>query len=374
MASQAASSITNFLLTFEGLRRLELESYAVLAMMLLVAGATTGFVRYVIANPLLRRPSSESERIVVTLAAFSYFPAALLAMVAGVFSSETAPFLLLAVLVPTMGLHEGKRQAAIAGRREGEALLLDISWLSLLAAGLLLVRTSSPAGLALLWAGSAALSSVFVGSSPGRVSPHIVRLWYAETRSLAGEFAILRGSPLLAAALVAAVVEPVDFGAWSGTRSLLGPVTVLNVGMVGLGLTRLSALARSSRAQARRSGYMMSGALALVAVVAGCVAWLILTLDLMSFGGSSETMLEYVAPVSLFVLLAGLMQGLRVTFQALDGSNRSALVTQTKASGLVFAAMVGASPFGVPAVAWASAAAALISVLFWKATLGLVKD
>ncbi len=183
--------------------------------------------------------------------------------------------------MPVLLLHDTGRYTYLARRQQGNALVIDLTWVSIQAAtvtGLLLAGWRDGGALLVAWGlgatGGAALFLARTRLDPLRGRP---RQWVRETRHLSGWFTatalIGQSQAQLVAFLVAGLLRPT---AYAGLRLaqlvVLQPVQNFVQAMMGLLVPRFSRLAAASRVGAVRRDVRLMTA---VGAVCGAVVVLV---------------------------------------------------------------------------------------------------
>lgn len=225
---QGLSSASNLGVVIIAAHGLSASDFGRFSLILLIYAFALGPTRAVISLPALIFPEDADRRPWSVLGS-----ALVLDLWAGVFclalgavllltESDMGPaLLLLGALLPLLQLHDVARYLAIARAKPGGAILLDTTWLVLMAGAFILLWTSdrlSFFSFILAWGGTGALASaliLFQYGLPGRRDLTLGWLrerWDLSWRSLVGNVTSTGGA-LVGASLISLVSSPVAVAA-----------------------------------------------------------------------------------------------------------------------------------------------------------------
>jgi hypothetical protein len=171
------------------------------------------------------------------------------------------------VVLPGLLLQDAWRYVFFAMGRPFGAFLNDLVWAVVQMLGIWLlvhrgVTESSP--LLLAW-GASALVAALIGIAQAGFwpSPGATRGWLAENRTdstyLAAEFITVQGALQTSMLAIGAVGSLSTIGALQGARTLLGPTTVVGVGVVSFALPEFSKRTSMNVHARERAAYALSG-------------------------------------------------------------------------------------------------------------------
>jgi O-antigen/teichoic acid export membrane protein len=293
LVDQVISSGTNAALSFLIARSVSSADFGGFAVAFTVFSLVMGVSRAVSTSPLSVRFTSVPPEEFRRAAAAGVGTAFTLGIVSGlgcvvagavVGGAAGAALIALGVVLPGLLSQDAWRLVFFAEARPHAAALNDAAWAvtQLAAVGaLLLLHIESIGPLVLVWGLSAAAAAVMgLRQSGVRPRPREARSWLSRHRGLTGyllaEFVTVQGGQQAALLIIASVGSLEAIGALRGSQVLLGPATILAVGMYTFALPEFS----RRRASLSVRGWMR-GALALsLLVTLSAVAWGVLFLVL----------------------------------------------------------------------------------------------
>jgi O-antigen/teichoic acid export membrane protein len=190
-----------------------------------------------------------------------------------------ASLVAMGLVFPALLLQDAWRQVFFAEGRPAAAAVNDGVWaiVQFTAIGALIVRDVSTSWAMLLaWGGAAAVAAVLgiyqAGFSPATGQ---VRAWLVEHRDINGymsaEYLTVQGAQQ-ASTLLLGTLGAIDLvGALRGVQTLLGPTTILAVGIVSWAIPEFSRRRDMSAAARVRAAYALSGVIVAVGVVWGTI-------------------------------------------------------------------------------------------------------
>jgi O-antigen/teichoic acid export membrane protein len=170
------------------------------------------------------------------------------------------------ILFPGLLLQDAWRYVFFAQGRPSAAAANDVLWavVQLSAVFILIARdVASASAMLLAWGGAAAVAAV-VGIAQAGVwpAPERTREWLSEHREIFGfmslEFIVVQGSQQASLLLIGALSSIETVGALRGVQILLGPTTVLAVGIVSFAIPELSRRKDMTATTRLRAGYALS--------------------------------------------------------------------------------------------------------------------
>ncbi|WP_231861564.1 MULTISPECIES: hypothetical protein [Frankia] len=183
------------------------------------------------------------------------------------------------LVFPALLLQDAWRQVFFAEGRPAAAAANDGVWaiVQFAAIFLLIVRDVSTSWAMLLaWGGAAAVAAVIGIYQAGfRPATNQVRSWIAEHRDINGymsaEYLTVQGAQQ-ASTLLLGTLGAIDLvGALRGVQTLLGPTTILAVGIVSWAVPEFSRRKDMSAGERLRAAYALSGVIVAVGVIWGTI-------------------------------------------------------------------------------------------------------
>jgi O-antigen/teichoic acid export membrane protein len=160
IADQLLSAGQNFAVVSLAARRLDAVDFGYFALALTVCWALFGVNLALVTEPLLVRsglvPARGWPRLTGSAITFTTLTCAPLALACALAACVVphglrAGLLMVALILPVLGVFETVRTSALARLRQGIALLMDAAWVLLWIAALLLVHPTTSAGHLLIW-------------------------------------------------------------------------------------------------------------------------------------------------------------------------------------------------------------------------------
>ncbi|MCL9760879.1 hypothetical protein [Frankia sp. AiPa1] len=194
------------------------------------------------------------------------------------------------LVLPGLLLQDAWRYVFFATGRASSAFVNDVAWAVVQLLGILLLMhrgvTAAPP-LLLAWGASALVAALLGVVQAGFwPSPSATRAWFAENRTdaiyLAGEFLTVQGALQTSMLLIGVVGSLATIGALQGARTLLGPITVVGVGVVSFALPEFSRRTSMDARARERAAYALTGL-----VLAIGTAWSLIFLFLPDHYGES---------------------------------------------------------------------------------------
>ncbi|WP_261561995.1 hypothetical protein [Frankia tisae] len=284
LADQAVSSATNAAISFLIARQVSDVEYGAFGIAYTLFAIVIGLCRGATCLPLSMHysgstPSSfRSAASATTGSSFAFgigvgvvFVGVGLGVGGPVGSSLSA----MGFVLPGLLLQDAWRYVFFAMGRPFGAFLNDVVWAVVQVFGIWLlvhrgVTESSP--LVLAW-GAAALVAALIGVVQAGFwpSPGATRRWLAENRTdstyLAAEFITVQGALQTSMLAIGAVGSLSTIGALQGARTLLGPTTVVGVGVVSFALPELSKRTSMNARDRERAAYALSGLVVAIGAV-----------------------------------------------------------------------------------------------------------
>jgi O-antigen/teichoic acid export membrane protein len=383
LADQALSSVTNFALGVALARALLPADFGAFSIAFGVYTIALGITRALSTEPLSVRFSAaptvdrvEAVRVATGTALSVASLLAIFTLVCG-WAAEGALASALTALgwtMPGLLLQDAWRFAFFAMGRGRAALLNDLVWcavLLLLLALLLFAGEPTVFSLVLIWGASGTLAAI-VGLLQARIVPRIGHLpsWLRSHRDLIPRFTAEFGLTTLVAQCVVlgvgALAGLAQAGAIRAAEILLGPVTVVYLGISLAGLPEGVRALRVSRATLARACAWWSTGLALVALTVGTLAANVPDrFGKVVLGATWPLAQEVVFPLSVGMVGAGIIMGAGIGLRSLAAARLSLRARLLVAPLVLGAALGGAAAAGARGAAWGLAFGYMTGSFVW---------
>lgn len=382
---QGLSSITNFALSALVAREVEPVEFGAFTIGFIAYTLVMGVSRSISMEPLLMRFSNKPKtwksatRDATGSAVALGLAASCLAVAIGAASDGTfrTIFLALAVGLPGLILQDSWRFAFFAATRGRSAFLNDLIWALVLfpLLGLIIWKgASSVMFFTLAWGASASAAAVVGCAQAGFLpSPRAAMQWWRENWDIAsrllGEFVAMTGAAHLTLYAIGAVAGVSALGAIRGAQILLGPFSVL---LIGIGLVAVPEgvrLLEESVSKLRRAAISLAAILAGSAMLLGGMLSLIPSeIGTEVLGATWYSARRVVLPIAFYMAFWGVSMGALIGLRVLGNfsySLRARLIASSlSVSGALLGGLTG-DALGA-ASGWAIGLA-LGSVAWWKA-------
>jgi O-antigen/teichoic acid export membrane protein len=288
-------------------------------------------------------------------------------------------FVAIAASLPAMLLQDSLRFLAFAGGRGSVALISDTAWaiaLGFALAGLSVSGVSAAWLYVTAW-GASSIVGVAVAIAILKIwpRPRAAIHWWSSQRDLAlrylAEFTAQSGAGQISIYMIGAIAGVASAGALRGAQVLMGPITVLFLGITTFAVPEAVRRQRTSPRALRSLARMVSGTLGMVALV-WCAVLLSIPESIgsrllgASWKGSSATILG----VGLGTAAYGFATGAFVGLRAYAAAGRSLRIRMLFAPITLACAGIGATVDGARGGALGLAAAATLGVGIWWAQFG----
>jgi len=382
LLDQAVSSATNFALAFLILRSVSAEEFGGFTIafttfvLALAAGRSLAGTPLLIVHTETRNEKNVAGATGIALSlGLAVAPLMLIAglLVGGSIGQALVP---MAVITPGLLVQDAYRYVFLAEQTPRKALTNDLVWAALLIAGFLATTPFHELSvLILVWGVSGGLAAVF-GVKQRAIGPSLTDSvsWMSTHRWLSVPFLIeaglSNGSRWLANSVIGVFGTLALLGSINGADTLLGPMTVINLGMVAF------AIPEGVRALGGRQPRILGR----IGALGGFLATLSLAYSLVllripdSIGATifPETwgnLHPYILPVGVWVAANGASHAARAGLRIFAAPTFSLTAEAITASLTVLGAVVGVSQFEGPAVAYSLALAAWLGSIAWWTTL-----
>ena len=283
---QAVSSLTNFGLSYLVLRWYGLADFGVFTIAYISYSLALAFNRAVVCQPMVIRYSGvgrdEWRREAARATGAGALVGLCLGAVAAAVSILVRPglgsvLLALGAVLPALLFQDTWRFVLFAGAAPARALVIDSVWgvTQLTVIAWLVLRGDPPvATLVFVWGASAGVAglvaAVQAGAPPSLGS---ARRWFRDHRDLASHLALEvvlgRSARQVALVLVGAIAGLEALGALQGARTLFGPLNVLFLGVVPIGIAEGVRLSGAEPLRFRRAIRSLGAGLAACGLAVG---------------------------------------------------------------------------------------------------------
>src|SRR5262245_45051848 len=385
VADQAVSSLTNFAVSIYVARTLGATHFGAFSLAYVTYAFALNASRGLGTDPLMVRfsgtdlptwrravASCTGTATVVGLAAGTCVLAA--AAVLGGTAGDA--FLALGLTLPGLLLQDSWRYAFFALGRGSQAFLNDIIWAATLLPTLLLLRLIGHPTVfwcVIAWGAAAAVAAA-VGPLQARVIPSLsgISEWLSRHRDLGPRY-LAEGTASSAASQlrsygIGLILGLAAVGYVAAAATLMGPVTVLFLGMALVTIPEAARVLRRSPRHLSLFCLLVSGGLAAGALVWGVVLLVALPSGLGDWllGPIWRPTYPLVLPTMLFVIGQGIAGGAGTGLHALGAARRSLRVAVLGSVAFVVCALVGAIMGGaIGTVRGTAVATWLAALLSW---------
>jgi O-antigen/teichoic acid export membrane protein len=384
VADQAVSSLTNFAVVILVARSLGAVQFGAFSLAYVTYGFALNASRGLATEPLMIRFSgvdvpawrravanSTGTAAVVGLAA----GACALAAAALLSGTTRAAFLALGLTLPGLLVQDSWRYAFFTLGRGSQAFLNDLVWAGALLPALVLLRVTGRRDVfwfVFAWGAAAAVAAA-VGPLQARVMPKLsgTREWLSRHRDLGPRY-LAEGTASSAASQlrtysIGILLGLAAVGYVQAANTLMGPITIL---FLGMGLVTTPEAARVLHRSPRRLPLfclLVSGGLAVAALMWGVVLLVALPRGLGEWllGSIWRPTYPLVLPQTLVVIAQGVSSGAATGLGAMGAARRSLRVTLIGSGVYLACTLVGAVEGGAAGTVRGAAVAAWIAVLLW---------
>lgn len=286
VADQAFSSLTNFLLGIFVARSVGVREFGAFAIIFTTYTLALGATRAVVGEPMGVRFSNTSIDRWRLGAASGTGVATVIGVTMGTLcivggsvlgGATQAPLLAFGVMMPALILQDSWRLAFFAASRGQDALLNDVVWAAVMIPGLVIASSESGATtttFVLIWSGSAAIAAVF-GCWQARSipDPRAAKRWWQEQRDLIGgffgDYVVRAGLTRVSIYGVVIVAGLQATAALRGADILLGPITVVFMGITPLTVPEAVRLVNRESKKLLQAMILLSAVFTILAIVVG---------------------------------------------------------------------------------------------------------
>ncbi|CAO5228657.1 MATE family efflux transporter [Frankia sp. AgKG'84/4] len=288
LVDQVLSSGTNAVMSFVIARSVSTSEFGAFGVAFAIFSLMIGFSKAAGTAPLGIRFADAQPRVFRAAAAAGVGTAFAVGLLSGVVTllvglgvggSVGAALVAMGLVFPALLLQDAWRQVFFAEGRPAAAALNDGVWavVQFVAIFALIVRDVSTSWAMLLaWGGAAAVAAVLgiyqagFGPATGQV-----RTWLVDHRDINGymsaEYLTVQGAQQASTLLLGALNAIDIVGALRGVQTLLGPTTILAVGIVSWAIPEFSRRKDMSPAARLRAAYALSAVIVSVGVIWGTI-------------------------------------------------------------------------------------------------------
>jgi O-antigen/teichoic acid export membrane protein len=384
---QAIAGGSNVLIAVLAAQLLDAASFGLFGIVFLVYVVAQGVSRALVCDPLLVHPVEAEERKGDVIGTSCMLGLALALGVALV-GLATLPvdtrlgsaLIVLGACMPLLVLEDLGRYLAFALQRPTSALVLDVTWLVLLAAAvvpLFVTDTESLAWLTAAWAGSGAAAGLLLFLQHRTAGLRLGLGWLRYTWGFSWRYLIsytaTQGGALAAASAVGAIAGARALGGLQGAILLVRPFMTFQIAVTAASIGHVT---RSLGAVTAIRSYVTRISLLTTAAAALNLAVLLVLPDGVGdaiLGDSWEVAEPLLLATGVQILFLGLMTGVRAGLLGMRAI-RKVMMIDVVTTALVFAAsIVGAEINGALGAIWAiTFVQALMAVVMWAAFLAHV--
>jgi O-antigen/teichoic acid export membrane protein len=371
VADQALSSLSNFALTLLATQHSGASAFGAFAITLSAYAVLLEIGRGIVGIPLAisnsgtsssesRHRSTQATGAALVLGCIG---GALLVVAArrlshGEVSSDLGQ---LGVVLPGLILQDTWRYAFFAQQRGKLAFINDAVWTVLFLSAAAVLHGSgglTNSSLILAW-GISATAAALVGCLQSRLLPHPRQTfaWLKATYRVGVRFALeslaTTGTSQFAFFAIGAVVGLASLGAVRGAYLLLGPLNILFLGVMTMGIPEIARLFLRSPERVRSTTALASGVLAAAAALWSTAIFLTPS----SVGSSVIGHIWHAAhsvllPMSLFMVATGIQIGAVMALRGIGAAKQSLTVALIYSPVTLIAAMAGGQLGGGTGAAW----------------------
>ncbi len=379
---QAVSGASNVLIAVLAAQVLGVDAFGLFGIVFTAFVTVQGCLRSLLCEPLLVHPEEAEERpgdAIGTTLLLGLGAAALLVVTGAIthlWHTELAnSFIVLGLCMPLIALQDLGRFLGFTTHRPAFSLWLDMVWLVLMVAAIVLLAVldhSSLVSFVAAWAGSGALSGLLVFSRFGLRHLHVSLKWLRETWSFSWRYLIGFASTQMASlssSVVVGVAAGADaLGAVRGTVLITRPIGLVHLASISAGTAEISRLEPGS-AQVRRH-VRRTTVLTVVASVANMVVLLLLP-DSVGYAVLKdvwEPTQALLLPATVQMVLYGAICGTRAGLLGMRAVHKTVRIDIATTVILTAAICIGVVVGGVVGAYWALVIGQVICNVIWWAT------
>jgi hypothetical protein len=383
VTDQALSSLTNFALGFLVAHSVSTREFGQFGLAFAAYLLALGVSRSVNTEPLVVRFSGGSvaqwRQATAMVTGGALGMGTVVGLACGVVGlmlngSEGKVLMALGLGLPGLLLQDSWRWAFIAAGRASLAAANDLVWALLLFPGLaLFIRTghSSVAAFVVVW-GAAGWVAGLYGTVQAALLPRpdTAPRWWRDHRDLSlcfvGEFVALGGGTQLSLFGIGSVAGLVAVGALRAGWLVLGPFSLLMMGVRLAGVPEGVRALRRSVHHLRRTTVLISAALGAMALLWGAVAVVLPgAVGRALLSSNWEAGRAVLLPLTAYSVASGVSVGAAIGMRTLAAAGGSLRVRMLTAPALVLAGMFGAARYGAYGAAWGLALANTVATIAW---------
>lgn len=378
---QAISGGSNVLMTVLAARLLDVESFGLFFIVFLSYGVIVGGARALVGDPLLVHSTETEERAGDAIGAGSLVGLAFGAVtvlggfVAHVWDTRLGDALIaLGVCVPLLVLQDLGRYLGMATRRPALALVLDVTWLVVMLAGmsaLVLTDSRSLWQLIAVWAGAGAIAGLIVFWQHRATRIKMSLDWLRETWHVSWRYLVsyssAQGTVLITGILLTAIAGAKAMGAVQGALLMQRPFTLFVIAAMATGVVDVSR-STGGRDAVYRIALKMTFLTTLAAIVTGVIPFLLPdSVGQEILGASWEPAQTLFLAAAAQTLMMGLLTGARSGLLGQRAVSLAVRIDVLKTTLIVVCTVIGALAGGAVGAMWAVAIGHGIGAIIWWA-------
>lgn len=393
VADQGLSSLTNFTLGVAVARSLDPSEFGAFSIAFGVYTLGLGIARALSSEPLMVRysgvPSTEwhdgaraATGTAICVGALTGIACLGTALVTH--GALASALMALGFTMPGLLLQDTWRFAFFSADRGSAAFINDLVWgLVLLSSIALLLFAGHPSvfWLVLVWGASGSVASL-VGILQARILPipSLAATWFRAQRDLIPRFTAEFGVTTLVAQVtvigIGVLAGLAEVGAIRAAQILLGPLSVIYLGVSLAGLPQAIRALQDSKTRLRRACMVWATQLAVCALAAGVFASMLPDwVGRMLLGTNWSLAQEVVLPLSVSMAGSGVIMGAGIGLRALAAAKMSLRARLLAAPVVLIASLFGAATWGARGAAWGFAfASAIGSIVWWRSFSAGLRD
>lgn len=301
--------------------------------------------------------------------------ACLLAVATALHGTPGSTFLALGVTLPGLLLQDSWRYAFFALGQCSRALVNDLIWAIVLVPTLFFLQATGQASVGwfvLAWGAAAAIAAAF-GLLQARVAPSLAgaRAWLSQHRDLASRYLAEGVAPSTSAQLrtygIGVVAGLAAVGYVQAAATLMGPVTIVYLGVFAVVVPEAARILRSSPRRLPLLCLLVSSGLAAASLIWGVALMLALPHGIGNWliGPIWRSAYPVVIPNALAMMGQSVSAGASVGLRVLGAARRSSRVMIVGSAGSLICVIAGAASGGAVGAMRGLAISTWIVALIW---------
>ncbi len=382
---QAIAGGSNILVTLLAAQLLDVESFGMYFVIFLTFVLLQGGSRAAINEPLLLHPREASSRAVDVVGSTLLVGicSGLLLLIAGLVilpidSRLGAGFLALAPCAPLIGLQDAGRYLAIATRRPGKALVLDLVWLLLVVpAAVILIVTDSDHlwQFTAVWGAAGSIAGLLVFWQQPLSGLRLSLVWAREVWPVSWRyllnFGLGQGSSLGLAMAVLGIAGARAMGAIQGALLLQRPFVVFQVASMSSGIVDVGHVRDDPRAVWRVAVRITTWTATFALVNGLVIIFLPDRLGELLLGDTWSETRRYLLPAAAQILAMSLMSGARSGLLGRHAIRRATYNGFSITAMSLILIVIGLAFWGTSGGMWALVVGHVIGAVVWWSGLAI---